>query len=184
MSEKQHTIKKEFRISGVGLHTGEKTTVTLKPAPADSGIRFLRTDLEPKVEISITLDNILEDPKAPRCTTIRHNGTAVHTVEHLMSALCGSGVDNVLIELDGPELPGLDGSSIEYLKGIRNAGLQEQSADRQYIRVWEPICVERNGATLAIVPADEMSVSYSLHYPNNKYLNSQFFSSPITEGIF
>lgn len=184
MAEKQCTIRKSARVSGVGLHTGEKATVTLQPAAAGSGIRFVRTDLTPPVEIPITLDNILEDKKAPRCTTIRHNGTAVHTVEHLMSALCGAGIDNVTVEIAGPELPGLDGSSIEYLKAIREAGIEEQPACREHIRLWEPICIERNGASIVIMPADELSVSYTLHYPGHKFLDSQFFSLPITGETF
>lgn len=179
MSEvKQKTIKEEFFLSGVGLHTGNAVRLRFKPANENQGICFVRTDLPNTPQIKVCPDNILNGSSVPRCSSIGKNGVVIHTVEHLLSVLCALGVDNLIVEMDNNELPGLDGSGFLFLQAIKKVGLVEQSAPCQFIYLKEPVGVESNGSSIFITPATDLSVSYTLDYgqPN---LPSQFFSSQI-----
>lgn len=185
MGQKQHTIRDEVVLSGVGLHTGNRSTVRLKPAAENTGIRFIRVDLPDQPVIPACVESVLSVEKVPRCTSIgRGEGVAIHTVEHLMSALCGLGIDNLVIEIDNNELPGLDGSSLEYFKAIKNAGVVEQVADREYIEIKEPIGVNRDGSSILIVPHEQYKVFYTLNYNNHPFLNSQFYGTVVNEETF
>ncbi|MDD5155645.1 MAG: UDP-3-O-acyl-N-acetylglucosamine deacetylase, partial [Candidatus Omnitrophica bacterium] len=112
--EKQRTIAREFKLKGAGLHTGSKVNMVFKPADADSGINFIRVDLESKPVIKASLDNVLPSELRLRRTSIGQNGSCVHTIEHLMAALLGLGIDNLYIEIDNEEVPALDGSSLNF----------------------------------------------------------------------
>src|SRR5690606_29198962 len=129
MNPKQRTIKSEVSFSGVGLHTGANVTLTFKPAPENHGYKFQRIDLPGQPIIEADVDNVTD---TARSTTISQNGASVSTTEHVLAALVGCEVDNVLIELNGIEVPILDGSAIEFVKGIESAGYKEQNADREY----------------------------------------------------
>jgi UDP-3-O-[3-hydroxymyristoyl] N-acetylglucosamine deacetylase/3-hydroxyacyl-[acyl-carrier-protein] dehydratase len=183
MIEKQKTIRGEVTLSGVGLHTGTHTTVRLKPAPENSGITFIRVDLHGKPTIKVCPENVALNPQMPRCTGIGKEDVAIYTVEHLMSVLCGLGIDNLIIEINGNELPGLDGSGIEFLKAIKKAGVVEQNAERKFIKIKEPIGVSYNGSAIYIMPGDEFKVSYTLNY-DHPFLQTQFFSTKLNEQIF
>lgn len=183
MNEKQKTIKEEVSLNGYGLHTGNKSNVRLKPAPEGNGIRFIRVDLPGTPALQVGIENIVPEAKVPRCTSLGKGDLVVHTVEHLMSVLAGLGIDNLNIEIDNTELPGLDGSGLEYLTAIKKAGLLEQSAERQYIDIKEPIGINRNGAAILIVPDDAFRVSYTLDYPH-PFLSSQFFNALVTPQVF
>ncbi len=124
MNVKQRTVKNEISISGVGLHTGKSATLTFKPAPENHGYKFKRIDLQDSPIIEADVDNVTD---TSRGTTISQNGASVSTIEHVLAALVGMEIDNVLIEIDGPEIPILDGSSIEYIQAITKAGIQTQS---------------------------------------------------------
>ena len=126
-AENQHTLKGSVTLPGVGLHTGQAVNMTLKPATPGFGIRFQRIDLPEKPIVRADVDYVVD---TSRGTTLEHNGARVSTVEHTLAALVGSGIDNVLIELDGPEVPILDGSSKQILEAIDSVGLQEQEAKR------------------------------------------------------
>src|SRR5690606_5219394 len=136
MPMKQHTIKKAFSIKGVGLHTGKKVTMTFHPAPVNHGYKFQRIDLASKPIVSADVSKVVS---TNRGTTIKNGEAQISTVEHTLSALVGMGIDNVLIEIDGPEVPILDGSAIEMVKALKKAGADEQDAEREYFEITEPI---------------------------------------------
>src|SRR5690606_8223153 len=132
MNVKQRTIKSEISISGVGLHTGKPVTITLKPAPEQHWYRFRRIDLEKQPTILVDADNVSD---TSRGTTISHNGASVSTIEHLLAALVGLQIDNVLIDIDGPEVPIMDGSSFPFVQVLEEVGYQDQDADRDYFEI-------------------------------------------------
>lgn len=183
MSDKQKTIRQEITLSGAGLHTGNPVTIRLKPASENAGITFIRVDLPGSPAIKVGIENILSDTGVPRCTTIGRNEVVIHTVEHFMSTLCGLGVDNLVIEINANELPGLDGSGMEYLKAIKNAGIIEQSAERDYIEIKEPIAVSHNGSSILIVPDQQFRVSYLLDY-HEPLLRAQYFTTMVDSEHF
>src|SRR4028118_1220507 len=129
MNTKQHTIKKAVTVSGVGLHTGVHANLTFVPAKANHGIKFQRTDLEGQPIVDADVDHVVD---LSRGTTIEQNGARINTVEHTLAALVGMQIDNVLIQLDGPEPPIMDGSSQKFVEILESAGLEEQNALRNY----------------------------------------------------
>src|SRR5689334_14631577 len=129
LSDFQHTLASEARISGVGIHTGQTVEMTLRPAEPNTGIVFKRVDLPGQPTVKADVDNVVD---TVRSTTIESNGARVSTIEHLMAALVGNQVDNVLIELNGDEVPILDGSSEPFVQSIRKAGVQQQDAPKIY----------------------------------------------------
>ncbi len=133
---KQQTIQKSVTINGVGLHTGKAVTMTLHPADANQGIRFRRIDKEDAKEIISDVNKVVD---TNRGTTLRQGDLEIHTVEHLLSALYGCGIDNVIVELDGCELPILDGSAKPFVDLIKDAGRQELKVDRKYFEIKSPI---------------------------------------------
>ena len=183
MGLKQCTIKNPVTLSGAGLHTGNVVTVTLKPAAENQGIVFVRTDLPNAPRVKANVENIHSDSGVPRCTSIGRKEVVIHTVEHLMSALCGLGIDNLFVEINGNELPGMDGSGLEFFQALKNAGIKEQDAQKDVIEVKEPICVSYNGSSILVVPADEFKISYALDY-ENPYLHAQFYSSVVNSETF
>ena len=132
MNVKQRTIKSETSISGVGLHTGKPARITFKPAPENHWYKFKRIDLENQPLIDVDADNVTD---TARGTTISQNGASVSTIEHLMAALVGMDIDNVLIEIDGPEVPIMDGSSFPFAEALEKAGYTDQEADREYYEI-------------------------------------------------
>jgi len=183
MNKNQKTLKEKVSLSGVGLHTGHKVAVTFKPAEENSGIRFIRTDLSENVVIKAGPENVVTEERLPRCTSIRKGDAVIHTVEHLMGVLSGLGVDNLEVEINGDELPGMDGSGKDFLQAFKAVGFQEQKAAKKYFYIAEPIGIERNGASVFIVPADDLRISYTLNY-DHPFLRAQFFSVTITEETF
>jgi UDP-3-O-[3-hydroxymyristoyl] N-acetylglucosamine deacetylase len=142
---KQRTLQNMIRATGVGLHSGEKVYLTLRPAPIDTGIVFRRVDLDPVVEIPARADYVTE---TMLCTGLSHDGGKAMTVEHLMSALAGLGVDNLYIELSAPEVPIMDGSSGPFVFLLQSAGIVEQNAPKRFIRILKTVEV-RDGDKIA-----------------------------------
>src|SRR5690606_22904449 len=132
MSDKQKTLASEYTLSGVGLHTGKHVTMTLKPAPVNTGFVFVRTDLEGTPHVEADANYV---SSTARGTTIEKKGVKIHTTEHLLAALTGMDLDNVLIEIDNSEVPILDGSSKFFIEAIEKAGIVEQDEDREYFVV-------------------------------------------------
>lgn len=162
---KQRTLKNSIKCSGIGLHSGVRTTMVLHPAPADSGIVFLRTDVVGMDRrVPARYDGATE---LSMCTTLANaDGVTVATVEHLLAALAGSGVDNLLIELDGPEVPVMDGSAAPFVFLVDCADTVEQDAPRRYIKVLRPIQVEDGGRIASLVPAESFSISFDIAFPH------------------
>jgi len=136
MAEQQHTLKQSIALMGVGLHTGEKVTIELCPAPENHGFKFQRIDLEHKPIINADVDLVIS---TERGTTLESNGARVYTTEHVLAALVGCGVDNALITLTGPEIPILDGSALPYVHAIESVGIEAQDAERIYFELDENI---------------------------------------------
>ncbi len=171
---RQRTIKKEASIAGIGLHTGVNVSVTIKPAPADHGYRFMRVDLEDRPYINAEVGKV---SMTKRGTTLKQGDVEVHTVEHILSALRGLGVDNVLIEIDGIELPILDGSAKGYVDMILLAGIEEQDAERVYFEITEPIVFkdEEYGIEIVGLPADGFESLVLIDF-NSPILGKQYAS--------
>ena len=169
---KQQTLCKEVSVSGRGLHTGVEVTLTLCPAPIDHGIRFQRTDIEGQPVIDAIGDRVTD---TSRGTTIAEGSVRVSTIEHVMAALYGMGIDNALVKVDGPETPTADGSSSYFVRAIEEAGIAEQEAERQYYIVKEPITYkdETRGVEITIYPDDHFSLDVMVDY-NSKVLGHQY----------
>ena len=172
----QKTIKNSFSISGIGLHTGEHSELTFHPSPANTGIVFKRTDLNtPEVEKIIKVDfkNIL---KSELCTQIQNDyGHKVSTIEHIMSALHGLCIDNVLIDISNSEAPILDGSSIEYVNKIKNIGIRELNENRKIYKVLKTVSYSDGESTIKISPSDNLSIDYTINYDHCLINNQNFF---------
>jgi len=181
--ESQRTIKKEVELEGVGLHSGAKVKVRLLPAGPNAGISFIRNDLAGGPVIKANISNVMELSRRPRRTSLSCDSVEVHTIEHLMATLCGLMIDNVKIEINGPEVPGLDGSALPFVELVRKAGIEEQSALRKFFQIREPIWLEENDAILAILPDSEFKISYTLSY-NNPMLKAQYISFTVTPEVF
>jgi len=183
MAEKQKTIKKEISFSGVGLHTGNEVNICLKPAGGNAGIRFIRIDLPGNPTIYTDINHISADTEVPRCTTIGKGEALIHTVEHFMAALLGAGIDNLIVEIDGNELPAIDGCGLEYLRGIKEIGVIEQNAEREFIKIREPISVSYNGSSIFILPGNDFKISYILDY-KHPFLQAQIYETTISQDSF
>src|SRR5688572_2492946 len=154
MAEYQTTIKTEVSVSGVGLHTGQNVTLTFRPAPENHGYVFRRMDLEYKPSVEADVDNVTD---TERGTTIAKNGAKVSTIEHVLAAMAGMELDNVLLEVDGPEVPILDGSSKPFMDALDKAGRIMQGAERRYYRLSENITYEdpKRKTEMLAVPSDD-----------------------------
>lgn len=170
--EYQKTIATETRLEGIGLHTGKTAHILFKPAPENSGIVFTRVDLPSKPNISANISYIVESARSPRRTSIGKEGWEIQTIEHLMAALWGLGIDNINIETDACEVPGLDGSSLPFLEVLKKAVIIEQSMRKKIFSVREPIWVEEGDAYIIALPSSEFKISYILRY-DHPVLNIQ-----------
>ncbi|NTV28708.1 MAG: UDP-3-O-[3-hydroxymyristoyl] N-acetylglucosamine deacetylase [Candidatus Omnitrophica bacterium] len=182
MLAKQRTIDKDASVSGVGIHTGHKVNMTFRPAVAGAGIVFVRVDLPGRPSARLGEMACIHGAEAGRYSAIRAGDALIYTVEHLLSVLAGLGIDNITVELDADEAPGLDGSGLDYLKVLKSAGIRELEADKEYVEIREPICVARGGASVMIVPADDFRISYGLEYPHPMLRQTCTFS--MTPEIF
>ena len=161
----QTTLARPIHCEGIGLHSGSIVTLRLYPAPADTGILFKRTDVNEAVSLVPAHYNLVTDTMLGTTITNQH-GVSVATVEHLMAALWGLGVDNAIIEIDAPEIPIMDGSSEPFVEHIEQAGVVRQSAPRVIIEVLEKITVAQGASVLTIEPAKDFSMDISIDFPN------------------
>jgi UDP-3-O-[3-hydroxymyristoyl] N-acetylglucosamine deacetylase / 3-hydroxyacyl-[acyl-carrier-protein] dehydratase len=171
MNVKQKTIKADVEVSGSGLHTGQPVTMTFKPAPENHGFKFKRIDIDGQPVIDADVDNVID---TSRGTTLAQNGASVNTVEHVLAALVGMDLDNILIELDGPETPIMDGSSITFIEAIERAGTKEQSVDREYYSIPYNIHYSEPDRKVEMVamPLDDYRFTCMIDY-NSPVLGSQ-----------
>src|SRR5438046_2209388 len=178
--ELQHTLGKTSGFSGTALHTGEKVTLKLHPAPVDHGIKFRRKDLQDEPTIDAKIDNL---KTVERATTIGEGPVRVHTVEHVLAALCAMGVDNAIVEMDANEPPIGDGNAQPYVDRIRKTGVTAQAEPRKFFRVRDTMHVEsKTGTLIILLPDERFRISCTQAGPNNQF--SQFFSMEVTPAVF
>jgi UDP-3-O-[3-hydroxymyristoyl] N-acetylglucosamine deacetylase len=159
---RQRTLGSAVKCRGIGLHGGDSIQMTLRPAAAGTGIVFRRTDVG--LDIPALWQHAVE---TPLCTTLSNGeGIEIRTIEHLMAALAGSCIDNVVVELDGPEVPAMDGSAAPFIALIERAGTVDQNRTRRAIKVLKPVRIDRDGATVALLPDHGFSMSFRIEFDN------------------
>ncbi len=166
---KQRTLSNVIRATGVGLHTGEKVFLTLKPAPVDKGIVFYRVDMDEPVEIKATPESVTETVMS---TTIESKGVKISTVEHLMSAFAGMGVDNAYVELSTHEVPIMDGSAAPFVFLLQSAGIAEQNKAKQFIRIKKPLEVRDGDKWVRFEPFNGFKVTFTIDFDHPIFKNS------------
>jgi UDP-3-O-[3-hydroxymyristoyl] N-acetylglucosamine deacetylase len=176
----QTTLKQPVLCSGVGLHTGLPTHMTIRPADPDTGIVFIRRDVEKKVRIRAHIDNVSD---ATLATTISQEGVNVSTVEHLMAAFAGVGVDNAEVELDAPEVPIMDGSSGPFNALLKNAGVRVQDRSKKFIIVKHPVTVTDGDRQATFLPSNDFKLSYTIDF-RHPLISNQFYLIQISNGNF
>jgi UDP-3-O-[3-hydroxymyristoyl] N-acetylglucosamine deacetylase len=174
----RRTLRREVACTGIGLHSGRPVRLRLLPAPADHGIRFLRTDIG--VEIPATLAHIGAQDHA---TTLLLDGVSIGTVEHLLAALVGLGIDDALVEVDGPEVPVLDGSAAPFVILLHEAGLRPLAVPRLYLKVLEPVEVVHGAKSARLCPADRFEIDYSIGF-DHPLLRHQALAVRVTPRSF
>ena len=181
MTHLQKTIGKEITLKGTGLHTGATVNLTIKPAPENHGYAFKRTDLEGQPTVQAIADLVVD---CSRGTTLEENGVRIYTTEHVLSALYGMGVDNALIEVDGQEIPIMDGSAKYFAEAIAEATVVDQELERDYFEVKETISynIPEKGTELVVVPDNNYNVLCNISYDSN-ILNNQFASLNTLENF-
>lgn len=166
---KQRTLKKQISSTGVGLHNGEKVTLTLKPAAIDAGIVFKRADLSGAPTIQVQADAVRD---TRMCSALEHNGARVSTVEHLMSALAGLGIDNVMIEVTASEIPIMDGSAGPFIYLLQQAGVLEQSAAKKFIRIKKLVEVKEGDKWVMFEPYHGFKMDFTIDFAHPVFENS------------
>ena len=179
MTEFQHTVRRPVSCTGIGLHSGRRVTLSLRPAAAGSGIRFRRADLD-GVEIPATVDNV---DRLHYATGLSRNAGTVKTVEHLLAALVGLGVDNVVVELNQSEVPIMDGSAASFVYLLHEAGLRRLAAPRRYLKMFRPVSLSRGDKRIALYPSDHFKVTYSISF-DHPLLRHMSRTVTVTETSF
>ena len=173
---KQKTLAKSFSLEGVGLHTGNSVVVEFEPAEPNFGIKFMRVDMKNQPILTADVNQVVS---TNRGTTIRNGEAQISTVEHVLSALIGTGIDNALIKVNGPEIPIMDGSAIDFVEGLQKAGVVEQEIDREYFEIEEPISFrdEVTGTELMALPGERFEITamidFNSHILGHQYANLQ-----------
>ncbi len=174
----QRTIKNEVSFEGIGLHTGRYARVTLKPASRDNGITFIRSDKNTVIKAHV--GSVIDTAFA---TTIGQDGAKIRTVEHIMAALAGLGIDNIFVDVNGPEIPILDGSSTELISIILKAGIAKQGKKRPYLRIKRPVIFDDGNSKVAALPYEGRRITYSIFF-NHYGFGEQRLSIEINEETF
>lgn len=161
MALNQRTLKNVIRATGVGLHTGEKVYLTLRPAPVDTGIVFIRTDLDELVSLRAHAENVGDTTMA---TSLINGNVEISTIEHLMSAFSGLGIDNAYVDVSAPELPIMDGSAAPFVFLLQSAGAEEQPAPKKFVRIKKTVSYAQGDVTVELRPYDGFRIEYTLLY--------------------
>jgi len=178
--EMQKTILKKIRYSGISLHTGNEAHIIFKPALPDTGIRFIRTDLSPKSEITAHVSKAVD---IVRGTNIKEGEAKIYTVEHLLATLVGFGIDNLIIELDSSEPPVGDGSAGIFVDMIKKAGIKEQSLPRRFLKLKKPVYICKGSSSIVAVPSDKFIISCTIAF-NHPEANVQYLTLAIDQQVF
>jgi len=177
---KQRTLAKTVSCSGIGVHSGKNVNLTLKPAPINYGIQFIRTDLPDSPSIPACFSMVVDTSLA---TVIGHDGFIVSTIEHLMATFAGLSIDNVCVELDSYEMPIMDGSAEPFTRLLKEAGIEELDAPRYYFVVKKPIELKQDGKSVGIYPSPDLKITCNIEY-DHPMIKKQSFSTKITEQVF
>ncbi len=163
MDYRQRTLRNQVECTGIGLHSGEKTNIIIQPAPSNAGIRFVRSDLPGRPKIKARFDQVVDTMLA---TTLGRNGCKVSTVEHLMAAFYGLGIDNAVVEVDGPEVPIMDGSSEPFVFLIKSAGIREQNSPKKFIIIKKRFELKDGNRSVCLKPSTELKITYLIDFPH------------------
>jgi len=177
---KQRTIARPFRCSGIGVHSGKKVNLTIKPAGINHGIKFKRIDLPDSPSIPALFKMVVDTSLA---TVIGYEGFIVSTIEHIMASFAGLSIDNILVEIDAYEVPIMDGSAGQFTSLIKSAGIKEQAAPRYYFVIKEPIELKQNGTSVGIYPCETFKITCTIDY-NHPLINKQTYSLTVKDNIF
>jgi UDP-3-O-[3-hydroxymyristoyl] N-acetylglucosamine deacetylase len=172
---KQRTLKNAIQATGVGLHTGEKVYMTLHPSAPDTGVVFRRTDLNPIVEIPAKAKNVGDTTLS---TTLVKDDVRVSTIEHLMSALAGMGIDNVIVDVSAPEIPIMDGSAAPFVFLLKSAGIKEQDAPKKFVRIKRPVTVKQEGKEATFKPFNGFKINFAIDF-DHPVFDSQTLNASI-----
>ena len=179
-SQNQCTLQRAIGCQGVGLHSGAKVQLTLRPAPADHGVVFVRTDLPHPVQIPALSQYVVDTSLA---TTLGKDDVRVGTVEHLLAALSGLGVDNVRVEVSGPEVPIMDGSAAPFAALVREAGLRELSEPRSFLLIKRPVCVVEDGKEASLAPANRLRIHCTIDF-RHPLISDQIYEVELSDHAF
>ncbi len=177
---RQRTISKPVSFSGIGVHSGKKVNLTIKPAPVNHGIKFVRTDLTDKPSVSAHFNMVVDTSLA---TVIGYDGFIVSTIEHLMASFAGLSIDNAIVELDAYELPIMDGSAGPFITYIKTAGIEEQLGPRYFFVVKEPIELKEDGKFVGIYPASKFKITCTIYF-DHPLIREQSYSIDVSDQVF
>jgi len=178
---KQKTLRQSISFQGRGLHTGQESRFTVHPSPENSGILFCRPDLAPELKVKACVENVRSDEL--RQTVLVVGKGVVRTIEHLMASFHGLGIDNALVEVEGEEIPAMDGSARDFTEAFLQIGFDEQNAPRKFIEIKEPVFIDQGDQSLILLPGRGLSLSYTLSY-RHEDLKDQYLSMAILPEIF
>ncbi|MCJ7616736.1 MAG: UDP-3-O-acyl-N-acetylglucosamine deacetylase [Desulfobacterales bacterium] len=180
MHFRQRTVLKPVSFSGVGVHSGKKVNLTIKPAPINHGIKFVRTDLPDKPSVSAHFNMVVDTSLA---TVIGYDGFIVSTIEHLMASFAGFSIDNAIVELDAYEVPIMDGSAGPFISYIKASGIKEQLAPRYFFVIKEPIELEEDGKFVGVYPASKFKITCTIYY-DHPLIREQSYSIDVSDQVF
>jgi len=176
----QRTIKKPVNCTGIGLHSGKKVNLAIKPAPVNHGIKFIRTDLLNSPGITAHFNQVVDTSLA---TVIGSDGCIVSTIEHVMASFAGLSIDNALVELDAYEVPVMDGSAGPFIEMIKRAGIKNQSAPRHFFLIKEPIMLEEADKSVSVYPSETFKITYTIEF-DHPLIKKQTYSLDLSDEIF
>ena len=171
MDYRQRTLRDNVSCTGIGLHSGKKVKITIKPALPDSGIKFIRKDVSPNCVINANFENVVD---TQLCTTVGNNGHKVSTIEHLMAAFFGVGIDNARVEVEGPEIPIMDGSAAPFIFLLKSVGIKEQNKPKKFILIKKTFKIQVGNQSITISPSKELKISYAIGYRHPLLENQKY----------
>jgi len=180
MDSRQRTVAEEISCTGIGLHSGKKVNLTIKPAPQNSGISFERIDISPSCKVKASFDNVVDTNMA---TTIGFNGYSVSTVEHIMAAFFGMGIDNALVQIDAGEIPIMDGSSAPFIFLLKNAGVTIQNSHKRFLLVKKSVKVKDGNRSVQLNPSNELKITYKIDF-DHPLIKDQSYEISFSKSSF
>lgn len=180
MDLRQRTVSEEISCTGIGLHSGKKVKLTIKPSSPNSGITFERVDISPDSAVKASFDNVV---KTNMATTIGFNGYSVSTIEHIMAAFFGMGIDNALVQVDGEEVPIMDGSSAPFVFLLKNAGVTIQNSYKRFLLVKKSVKVTDGNRSVHLYPSNELKITYKIDF-DHPLIKDQVYEISFSQSSF